>query len=243
MALTYFQVVDRGLYQMKKYVLTDKDGFTVKHTQMKAGKFIHPATEESSDPMAQVVNHGADSPLLAVIESPKDLSTSSRLFVLQTWTVGVDVKNPQAYTTVKEVAAPVVSLEQKLAFAVAATGNISSSEDYCAWSQGWLTNADRTAASAQKIRQQLSEEVKAVEGMEWLTSRGYDTGSSHAKNQEQEDITKRCVLIAQATELIAADSPGRDKIAELVAEATHGISRYGEKVDLEVLADKVYSTG
>lgn len=73
--------------------------------------------------------------------------------------------------------------------------------------------------------------------------RGYDTGSPHAKNQKQEDITQRSILIVQAVELIAADSPDRDKIAELIVEATHGISRYGEKVDLEVLADKVYSTG
>ncbi len=224
---------------MRKYVLTDKAGSTAERLRVTAGKFVHAAAPDGDEPLTRMTAEGHDSPLLAALEAPGPTDPHARLFMLNTHAVTKDPKKPQAYTVVKEIPAPAVTLEHKLIFGISAICMIYKNAEFRQWTKNWLSGQDRSVATARAIKEALKKEALAAGALEALAAWSETAGRDEETVHEHGDTEKRALHIAAAAELAARPEADADEVAGAIALATRGIDRYQDKVDLVDLAEKV----
>lgn len=228
---------------MRKYILTDPNGYTPSHDHLEPGTFVQADNAKSDEPIVRIITSGYDSPLLAVLETPVvSDNDNKKLFMLHTGSAAEHSKGAKTYIEVKEVPVPNVNLQQKVAFAIAAVSALYGNEDFRRWAEHWLSDKDRSRGSAHTLKEALKREVEAGSVLEELAAWGETAGSDEDTIQEQEDLEKRALHTAAAAELLADRNPDPDEVAGAVALALQDIEKYGEKVDFEKLSAKVINT-
>lgn len=228
---------------MKKYILTDKQGFTAAHDRLKPGRFTHAAKSTAKkDPMLRTIASGSDSPLLAILESPDAVNPEAKLFMLNTWNISIDSADPKAYTTVKEVPIPAVSAQHKMLIAINMVHEIYKDEAFEKWARGWLSGEDRSAESARAIKKAIEKENAENKELQELSTTFAAAGNTPEQAQEQQDILGHAWHVVNAAELADNSDPNSNEVSREIASAVKGIEKYADVTHWAELAERVINT-
>ncbi|HEX19430.1 MAG TPA: hypothetical protein ENG78_01180 [Acidiferrobacteraceae bacterium] len=224
---------------MKRYVVVNQQGDTFAHQHIEEGRVMHSANTGSEEPIVRIIMSGFDSPLLAALEYPGS-NNGIRLFMLQTWQTDVDKGNAQACTTVKEVEAPSVSLEEKLGFFVSAALEVYKDRDFKKWARKWLSGEDRSADSARTVYDELEKEREAMATLGDLAAWGESTASDSEEMETHEAAEK---LAFDVTKLVAMSTvePDSEQVFEIIDQLNREVKRLSKKIDLVKLAEEIHS--
>jgi hypothetical protein len=218
---------------MQKFAFVDENGNTPDNIRLEPGKYVADATE-GNELLMKMVHAAGDTPQFAALTNPKDQSENPmKLYSIEQWAVDPNQNDGKCYMVVKEVEAPVVRLEQKLNFAIAAMGNLYDNAEFKAWASNWVSNSDRSADTAMKMNTIAKEEL---DGIEALVSMGVSTGDTHEDMDRQRDMFARVDLVTRAA-AISMDPKKTDKeVCELVSQALDNIQRFNDQTNLVDLA-------
>ncbi|GMR18115.1 MAG: hypothetical protein BMS9Abin33_0518 [Gammaproteobacteria bacterium] len=221
---------------MRKYAFADENGKTPDNIQLKPGKYLAKAGSKN-DLMLRIVHASGESPEMAALVNIEDQATHPmKLYSIQQWLVDPNATDGKVYMIVKEVEAPVVRLEQKLEFAIAALSNLNDNDAFKKWADGWLTNADRGKDTTMAINKIVKEEL---EGINSLVAMGVSTGYSHEEMQQKIDLFTRIEAVTEAAAL-AVDAPKSDEnVSRLLVKATENIQKVNKETNLVDLAEKI----
>ncbi len=223
---------------MRKYVLTDQNGLTPKGQKLQPGKLIEEA-HKGKDLLTRLGDCCCDDPLVAVLTSP--LSTGPggcRLFQINCWKVGIDPRQVQSYTVVKEVKpVPPVTLAQKISFALLVMREVYKHKDYAKWAEGWLAGRDRSLATAQTQRRAAEHEIQAAEDLRTLAAWG-ESGNDVKLAARLDHLTHAALHIARAAEYAAHTPPEVGKASQELARGLARVFQSGQEIDLALLAKK-----
>jgi len=223
---------------MKKYVLTNATGDTGTGVKIKAGKFVHNATQHTAL-LARLTSSTENIGLAALVSPlmPKDV----RLFQVHSWNVAVgDPNSAQNYTVIKELTSvPRVTLEMRMTFALLVLKNIITNREFRDWAENWIANKDRSAAAAAKVREVLEGELQASEGLEELAAWGAASGDDLNTVHKLDEQGQRAMQAVRAAELAAAGADQAESMAKAIAEALKDIGGLASKIDLAELVSRV----
>ncbi len=224
---------------MQLYFLADQEGHLADNRVLECGKFKQ-AIGSSKDPLAKYSGPIHTSPLVAALTHPDSVDGDhNKMFEVNRWKVNVDASNPEAYTVVKEVAVPTVTLGQKVAFAVAAVREIYHDTDFVKWADGWLSGKDRSADSAKACREATEREIQAAKDCEALAAWGTSGADDQDDLKRQEDLEQRAIYVIRAAELLASDNAEAKDIFAAIKKSMDKINIYGQEVNLTSVAEKV----
>lgn len=224
---------------MKRYVVVNQQGDTFAHQHIEEGRVMHSASTASEEPIVRIIMSGFDSPLLAALEYPGS-NEGIRLFMLQTWQTDTDKGKAQACTTVKEVKAPRITLEEKLGFFVSAALEVYKNRDFKKWAREWLSDEDRSAESAHAVYDELEKEKEAMAALGELAAWGESAGSDAEEMEAHEAAEK---LAFEVTKLVALASvePDSEQVFEIIDRLNEEVKQLGKKIDLVKLAEEIHS--
>ena len=145
---------------MKYYKLTDRDGYTRRgeYNECKWGEGVtHEATGTKSELCSNGWIHFYTSPLIAVIRNCQDADIPEP--IMWECKIGGEVKHnalkhnalksgAKRVTTVKRIALPEITTNQRVAFAILCSLEVYSEITYTKWAVGWLKGIDRTEKAA-----------------------------------------------------------------------------------------------
>lgn len=226
---------------MQKYVLADKNGYSADKFHLRPGKATHSIDERSGDKILSVLSSGYDSPLLAVLTSGEFGTKDSRLFLLNTWKVGIDENDPRAYTVVKETAIPEVNIgiHHKVAFAIAVVAQVFSNAQYIKWAVDWISGKDRSAASAKAMRKSMQDELDAAAKLEELSAWGSVNEGDDVTIETQRDGEYRAMYAATAAEFIAQSDFNPEEVCSALSRAIRNMEKFTSTKDLAKLAENI----
>lgn len=229
---------------MQLYLIADTEGHLEDDRVLKCGKTIQVAGSKD-DPLAKFKGSVHTSPLVAVLTFPEMLDThNSKMFSVNRWRVDVDSTNPQTYTVVKEVPVPVVTLGQKVAFAVATVKEIFHDAEFVKWAEDWLSGKDRSEQAAKKCRESMEKEIQAAKDCEALAAWGVSGSDDQDDLKRQEDLEQRAVYAIHAAERFAASNGGAaNEIVVSIKQSMSRIGQYGKEVNLATIAEHVLDLG
>jgi len=218
---------------MHKYAFVDENDTTPDNIRLEVGKYVADATEGNQ--LLEKLTHAAgDSPLFAALVNPEDLSKKPmKLYSIEQWAVDPKSNNGKCYMVVKEVEAPVVRLEQKLRFAIAAMGNLYENKKFKIWAENWATDSDRSYDAAMAMNALAKEEM---DGIQALVDMGIHTGDSHEDMEKQKDMFTRVNAVTEAAALSTDPGKTDEEICGLVAKALDNIQRFNDETNLIDLA-------
>lgn len=232
-----------GATTMQLYFVADRTGHLADNRVLECGKFKQKIGSDG-DPLARYSGPVHTSALVAALTHPDSVSgDSNKMFEVNRWKVNVDAKNPEAYTVVKEVAVPTVTIGQKVAFAVATVREIYHDSDFVTWADDWLSGKDRSADSAKACREATEREIAASREAESLAAWGASGSDDQDDLKRQEDLEHRAVHAIRAAELLAKNDADAKDILAAIKDAMHKISGYGRVVNLASVAEKVLEIG
>lgn len=221
---------------MKKYAFVDEDGTTPDNIRLEVGKYVTD-TGEGSELLLKMTHAAGDSPLVATLVNRENLSTHPmRLFSIEQWAVDPNKNDGKCYMVVKEVDAPVIRLEQKLRFAIAAMGNLYANKKFKRWAANWVSDEDRSYDSAMAMNATAKEEH---EGIQALVDMGVHTGDSHEQMELQKDMFIRVDAVTEAAALSTDPSKTDEEVCKLVAQALDNIQRFNDETNLIDLANLI----
>lgn len=224
---------------MKKYVITDKDGYTADKFQFKIGKIVYSTKKSSKDPVKAIIDNDAyDHPFLAALRSANSTDPDVKMYVLQIWTIDLDQNNPQAYVIVRDEPMPTISLHDKFTFAMSVIKDVYNLDKVTEWIDNWLSNADRSIESISGIRAALEREKGNNQALAELSQKFAAAGSSAQIDELNDLIARAYHLTSAASESINAE-PNRDLIEKDVTIALLDIEQYGERVDFIKIAGEI----
>lgn len=218
---------------MQKFAFVDESGTTPDNIRLEVGKYVADATE-GNELLMKMVHAAGDSPQFAALVNPAD--SPMKLFSVEQWAVDPKSTDGKCYMVVKEVEAPVVRLEQKMNFAIAAMGNLYDNAEFKAWASNWVSNSDRSAETAMKMNAIAKEEM---DGIQALVDMGVHTGSSHEEMAQQKDMFARVDAVTRAAALSTDPSKSDKEVVQLVSQALDNIQRFGDKTNLVDLANLI----
>ena len=226
---------------MQKYVIADKNGYSADKFHLRPGKTTHSIDEKSGDKMLGVLASGYDSPLLALLTSGEFGTDDSRIFLLNTWKVGIDENDPRAYTVVKETTVPEIGIgmHHKVAFAIAVVAQMFSNAQYLKWAEDWISGKDRSGASAEAMRKSMQEELEAADKLEELSAWGSANEGDDKTIEAQSDGERRAMYVATAAEFIARPDFNREEVCSALSHATKNMEKYTSRKDLAKLAENI----
>lgn len=221
---------------MQKYAFVDENGTTPDNIRLEIGKYVADAAE-GNELLMKMTHAAGDSPLFAALVNPEDLNEHPmRLFSIEQWAVDPNTNDGKCYMVVKEVEAPVVRLEQKLRFAIAAMGNLYDNKKFKAWANNWVTDSDRSYDAAMAMNAAAREEM---EGIQALVDMGVHTGESHEEMEKQKDMFARVDAVTEAAALSTDPSKTDEEVCNYVAKALDNIQRFNDETNLIDLAKLV----
>jgi hypothetical protein len=216
---------------VKKYVITDEDGFTEDKFQLKLGKIVFSTKKSSKDPIKAVIENIAfDHPLLAALRSPNSTDPDVKMYMLQIWTIDLDLNNPQAYVIVRDELMPTVSLNDKFTFAMSVIKDIYNLDEVTDWVDNWLSNEDRSMDSVNELNATLEHEKGNNRALADLSQKFAAAGSGAQIDELNDLIARTLHLTAAAAESIHVE-PDRDFIEKDITIALLDIEKYRERVD------------
>lgn len=218
---------------MQKYAFVDENGTTTDNIRLEVGKYVADATE-GNELLMKMTHAAGESPLFAALVNPKDLNKHPmKLYSIEQWAVDPNTYNGKCYMVVKEVEAPVVRLEQKLRFAIAALGNLYDNKKFRIWANNWVTDTDRRYETAMAMNALAQKEM---EGITALVDMGVHTGDSHEDMERQNDMFVRVDAVTEAAALSTDPSKSDEEVCGLVAKALDNIQRFNDETNLIDLA-------
>jgi len=224
---------------MQLYFLADQEGHLADHRVLQCGKFKQ-AIGSKDDPLARYAGPIHTSPLVAALTHPDSVDGDhNKMFEVNRWKVNVDSTNPEAYTVVKEVPVPTVTLGQKVAFTVATIREIYHDSDFVQWADDWLSGKDRSVESARKCREACEREIEAAQQAEALAAWGASGSDDQDDLKRQEDLEQRAIHAARAAELLFTEGAAAHEIFEAIKQSMHKVSSFGRVVNLASVAEKV----
>lgn len=224
---------------MKRYVVVNQQGDTFAHQHIEEGRVMHSANTGSEEPIVRIIMSGFDSPLLAALEYPGS-NEGIRLFMLQTWQTEADKSNPQACTTVKEVEAPSISLEEKLGFFVSAALEVYKNRDFKKWARKWLSGEDRSADSARTVYEELEKEKEAMAALGELAAWGESAGSDGEEIESLEAAEKLAFDVTKLVAMVTVE-PDSGQVYEIIDQLNGEVKKLSERIDLVKLAEEIHS--
>ncbi|MFV1997280.1 MAG: hypothetical protein ACC641_04630 [Acidiferrobacterales bacterium] len=221
---------------MHKYAFVDGNDTTSDNIRLEVGKYVADATEGNQ--LLEKMTHAAgDSPLFAALVNPEDLSKKPmKLYSIEQWAVDPENNNGKCYMVVKEVEAPVVRLEQKLRFAIAAMGNLYDNKKFKTWAENWAIDSDRSYDAAMAMNALAKEEK---DGIQALVDMGVHTGDSHEDMEIQMDMFMRVDAVTEAAALSTDPSKTDEEVCDLVTKALDNIQRFNDETNLVDLAKHI----
>jgi len=233
------QNVKTGATIMQLYFVADQTGHLADDRVLECGKFKQ-KIGSAEDPLARYAGPVHTSALVAALTHPDSLSgDSNKMFEVNRWKVNVDANNPEAYTVVKEVAVPTVTIGQKVAFAVATVREIYHDSDFATWADDWLSGKDRSADSAKACREATEQEIAASKEAESLAAWGASGSDDQDDLKRQEDLEHRAVHAIRAAELLATENTEAKDILSEIKDSMNKISNYGRVVNLASVAENI----
>lgn len=224
---------------MQKFIMTDEHGNTAEKVQLKEGKTTHSIDRKSGDPMIGVLTSAKDSALLAALTAKDMPAENSRLFMLNTWKVGVDANDPRAYTVVKEVSLPDIAMHHKVAFTLAMISQIYGNAQFVEWARAWVAGEDRTLESAQALRKSMKQELEAAEGLADLAAWGAANDADDGTLDKQRDGEQRAMYAAAAAEFVATPDFDVEEVCSALTRATADIDKFTNRKEMAQLAETV----
>lgn len=218
---------------MHKYAFVDENGTTPDNIRLEVGKYVADATE-GSELLMKMTHAAGESPLFAALVNPADLNKHPmKLYSIEQWEVDPKSSDGKCYMVVKEVEAPVVRLEQKLRFAIAALGNLYNNKKFKRWANNWVIDSDRSCDAAMAMNALAKEEM---EGIQALVDMGVHTGESHEEMARQNDMFLRVDAVTEAAALSIDPTKSDEEVCGLVAKALDNIQRFNDETNLIDLA-------
>jgi hypothetical protein len=228
-----------GGNKMQLYFIADQEGHLADNRVLQCGK-IKTLVGSKQDPLAKYSGPVHTSAIVAALTHPDSIDGEhNKMFEVNRWKVSVDSSNPEAYTVVKEVAVPTVTLGQKVAFTVATIKEIYHDSDFTSWAEDWLSGKDRSAESARACREATEREIEASEQTAALAAWGASGADDQEDLKRQEDLEQRAVFAAQAAELLATDGAEARQILDAIKQSMNKVSNFGRVVDLASVAEQV----
>jgi hypothetical protein len=189
---------------MKCYKLTDQKMQTYNSTQW--GDNITHTANGQGDLCGPGWLHAYTSPLLAVLLNPIHANTVNPILWEAEGTG--DSKNDRglkigftSLTTVRTLPIPVVTLEQKIRFAILCGKQINTDPNWNAWADNWLSGTDRSEAAA---RTTVRTTVRAARAAAWAAA---------------EAVAEAAEAAAEAARAAEAAAEAAARAAEAAAEA------------------------
>ena len=218
---------------MLKFAFVDENGTTPDNIRLEPGKYVADATE-GNELLMKMVHAAGDTPQFAALVN--SVEQPMKLFSIEQWAVDPKSNDGKCYMVVKEVEAPVVRLEQKLNFAIAAMGNLYDNAEFKVWASNWVSNSDRSAETAMKMNSVAKEEM---DGIQALVDMGVHTGDSHEDMDRQRDMFARVDAVTKAAALSMDPSKSDKEVVELVSRALDNIQRFNDQTNLVDLANLI----
>ena len=221
---------------MQKYAFVDENGTTPDNIRLEPGKYVADTTEGNELLMKMIRAAGETPHFAALMNSEDPVEKPMKLYSIEQWAVDPNDSDGKCYMVVKEVEAPVVRLEQKLNFAIAAMGNLYDNAEFKAWASNWVSASDRSADTAMKMNSLAQEEL---DGIQALVSMGVSTGDNHEDMAKQKDMYFRVGLVTRAAAMSMDPKKTDKEVCELVSQALDNIQRFGDQTNLVDLANLV----
>ena len=218
---------------MLKFAFVDENGTTPDNIRLEPGKYVADATE-GNELLMKMVHAAGDTPQFAALVN--SVEQPMKLFSIEQWAVDPKSNDGKCYMVVKEVEAPVVRLEQKLNFAIAAMGNLYDNAEFKVWASNWVSNSDHSAETAMKMNSVAKEEM---DGIQALVDMGVHTGDSHEDMDRQRDMFARVDAVTKAAALSMDPSKSDKEVVELVSRALDNIQRFNDQTNLVDLANLI----
>ncbi|MGA7524525.1 MAG: hypothetical protein WBW84_18890, partial [Acidobacteriaceae bacterium] len=136
---------------MKAYKLTDENGQTMGHTQWAPG--VTHTAPGTGDLCSSGWIHTYSHPLLAVLLNPVHADfIRPKLWECEVSGASKDdcglKQGWESVTTVREIPLPVVSVEQRVRFAILCAKEVYQEPEFILWADRWLTGEDRSPWAA-----------------------------------------------------------------------------------------------
>lgn len=229
---------------MQLYFIADKEGHLADNRVLHEGK-TKEVVGSPRDPLAKYHGPVNTSPLVAALTHPDDVDGDHcKMFEVQRWKVSVDQTNPEAYTVVKEVPVPTVTIGQKVAFAVATMHEIYHDTDFQKWAKGWLSGTDRSLETAKVCREATEKEIEAAKEVEALAAWGAAGGDDQEEQlKQQEDLEQRAIHTLRAAEMLVTEGAEAKDIMNAIKAAMNRVNSFGNSVNLASIAEQVLKIG
>ena len=154
---------------MKLYKLTDANARTRNDTQW-GENITHVATGDVAQGLcSDAYIHAYEHPLIAVMMNPVHGNFSNpRMYECEGEIAARDGQlkyGCRTLTTIREIPLPIVTVTQKVAFALLCVIDVCSEPSFVAWANDWLTGKERSAAAAWAA--EAAAEAEAAEAAAW----------------------------------------------------------------------------
>lgn len=222
---------------MKKYILVDNEGNTTDHCHIKEGKYLNTEGNEVDESVAAIMNAGACSPILAIMEYPGAIDDGTKMYELHVWSMSGDASDSEGYTVVKEMPLPAVNSEQKLAFAVKTVGAIYDFPAYTKWAEGWINSSDRSVESIRELNSSVNKESQELDEMQELAYM-YGEAINSEEVAEKKALYDRAKLVFSAAELALTGQLSQG-FNDNIVQVFNGIEDYVGPEQLSALSDEV----
>ena len=155
---------------MKLYKLTDKYGKTRNDTQWGEG-VTHAASGRGTNLCSDGFIHAYEHPLIALLMNPAHAGFDTpRLWEAEGDVVKRDGQTKcgcRSLTTVRELPLPIISTEQRIAFAIRCALAVYHQPFFEIWANQWLDDTDRSRAAARTAAAEAAaERAEAAEAAE-----------------------------------------------------------------------------
>ena len=221
---------------MQKFAFVDENGTTPDNIRLEPGKYVADAME-GNELLMKMIHAAGDTPHFAALTNPRDPGEGvMKLYSIEQWAVDPNNNDGKCYMVVKEVEAPVVRLEQKLNFAIAAMGDLYDNSDFKTWVNDWVSGSDRSAETAIRMNTIAKEEL---DGIQALVAMGIHTSDSHEDMEKQKDMFARVDLVTRAAAMSLDPKQSDKEVCNLVSQALDNIQRFGDQTNLVDLANLV----
>src|SRR5690348_7263443 len=172
---------------MKLYKLTDQNGQTFNKTQWGVN-IRHEAIGNGKELCTNGWIHAYESPLLAVLLNPIHANFKSPRLWEAEGEVGIcqgQLKcGCKILTTLREIPLPEVTITQRIEFAIHCALEVYSEKTFVDWASDWLSNTNRTAASAEAAA--AAEWSAAAAAAEWSAAAAAASARAEAASARAE---------------------------------------------------------
>ena len=198
---------------MIKYKLTNQKMQTYKGFQWKLGEWQEAQGGSDKELCSNGWLHCYDSPLLAILHNPIHANIHNpRLFEVEVDGEFKDDKGIKCgykkMRLVREIPVPKITTEQRIKYAILCVKQIYTGKKWNIWADNWLSNVDRTAATANAIAYATADAA------------AYDIVYDAANATAYVDVANAAVYDAAIAAAITAAAPSKKiNLIELAEES------------------------